>query len=140
MNGVLGMSALMLDTDLSAEQMEMDEALAAIYDGVLGEVGIHTRAVEGKILVVNVWDPELRGQGISPGMEIVKINGQPTRQFAETKIAPYQSASTPQDRSRSCRRSSASSSARTGSSRARSPRSRRCHRPSARTRARPRTG
>ncbi len=68
-----------------------------IYAKVIGRVGLRTRLVEARVMVVEVWDPELRAQGITPGMEIIRINGLPARRYAEEFVAPYQSASTPQD-------------------------------------------
>jgi C-terminal processing protease CtpA/Prc len=64
---------------------------------LFGLVGMHTRLIEGRLIVLEVWDPELRSQGIEQGMEIVGIDGQPFREYATLKVAPYQSASTPQD-------------------------------------------
>ena len=70
---------------------------ADIYAKVIGRVGMRTRLVEDRVMVIEVWDPELRAQGITPGMEIVRINDLPARRYAEEFVAPYQSASTPQD-------------------------------------------
>jgi len=67
------------------------------YAKVIGRPGLHTRLVEDRVLVLDVWDPELRQAGIRPGMEIMAVNGSPVRSFAAQNVAPYQSASTPQD-------------------------------------------
>jgi C-terminal processing protease CtpA/Prc len=48
-------------------------------------------------MVVDVWDPELKQSGLTPGAEVLSINGLPARQYAENFVVPYQSASTPQD-------------------------------------------
>lgn len=64
---------------------------------LLGSAGLHTRLIDGKVMVLEVWDPELRSQGIAPGMELAAINGEPVRQYAEREVAPYQSASGRQD-------------------------------------------
>ena len=64
---------------------------------LLGWVGLQTRLIEGRLMVLQVWDPELRSQGIEPGMELVEIDGQPFREYAARNVAPYQSASTSQD-------------------------------------------
>lgn len=64
---------------------------------LLGWVGLQTRLIEGRLMVVQVWDPELQSQGIEPGMELVEIAGEPFREYAARNVAPYQSASTPQD-------------------------------------------
>jgi carboxyl-terminal processing protease len=64
---------------------------------LLGSVGMHTRLVDGRLVVLDVWDPELRALGIATGMEIIDIDGQPFREFAARQVAPFQSASTPQD-------------------------------------------
>ncbi len=65
--------------------------------GLEGSIALHTRLIESKLMVLDVWDSKLRARGILPGMEIVRINGIPVHQYAEQKIAPYQSASTKQD-------------------------------------------
>jgi C-terminal processing protease CtpA/Prc len=44
-----------------------------------------------------VRDPALTKSGVQVGDEIVSIDGQPVRSYAEARIAPYQSSSTPQD-------------------------------------------
>lgn len=62
-----------------------------------GWIGLTTRLIEGHVMVVRVFDPELRKQGIRPGMELVQVDGEPVRQYAARHVAPYQSASTPQD-------------------------------------------
>ena len=64
---------------------------------LFGFVGLQTRLIEGRLMVLQVWDPELHNQGIEPGMELVEIDGQPFREFATRNVAPYQSASTSQD-------------------------------------------
>jgi C-terminal processing protease CtpA/Prc len=64
---------------------------------LFGGVGLQTRLIEGRLMVLQVWDPELRDQGIEQGMEIVEIDGEPFREYAARNVAPYQSASTPQD-------------------------------------------
>lgn len=64
---------------------------------LVGSVGLHTRLIEDKVMVIEVWDPDLRHQGILPGMEVVEIDGIPAHRYAEQDVAPYQSASTRQD-------------------------------------------
>jgi carboxyl-terminal processing protease len=64
---------------------------------MMGWVGVQTRLIEGSLIILQVWDPELRDQGIEPGMELVEIDGKPFREYAARNVAPYQSASTPQD-------------------------------------------
>ncbi len=62
----------------------------------IGRVGLQLRLIEGRVLVNRVWDPELGKQGITRGMEIVKIDGLPTRSYAEKYVIPRQASSTPQ--------------------------------------------
>ena len=64
---------------------------------LLGSVGLHTRLIEARLMVLEAWDPELRSQGIEPGMEIVSIDGLTPRDYVARNVAPYQSSSTPQD-------------------------------------------
>jgi carboxyl-terminal processing protease len=87
----------------------LQEILAKIQDGHtniimpreylrtrLGRPALETRLIEGRIMVNKVWDPGLGKQGIVRGMEIVKINGLSTRQYAEKSVIPRQSSCTPQ--------------------------------------------
>jgi len=61
-------------------------------------VPFQTRLIEGRVLVVGAFDAKFDMQGIKPGDELVSINGQPVMQWAQEKVAPYVSASSPQDR------------------------------------------
>ena len=62
----------------------------------VGRLGLQTRLIEGRVLVNKLWDLELEKQGLAKGMEIVKINGLPTRQYAEKNVIPRLSSSTTQ--------------------------------------------
>lgn len=57
-----------------------------------------THLVEGRVLVREVFDPALQAGGVVPGSEIVEVDGEPVVAYAQREIAPYVSASTPQDR------------------------------------------
>ena len=61
-----------------------------------GRPGLQTRLIEGRVLVNKLWDPELEKQDLAKGMEIVRIDGLPTRQYAEKYVSPLESSSTPQ--------------------------------------------
>lgn len=58
---------------------------------------LRTGLVEGRVLVFDVLDPELRAAGLVRGDEIVTVDGLPVRDHAAAKVAPYESTSTPQD-------------------------------------------
>lgn len=58
---------------------------------------LSTVLVDGRILVARVLDESLRSQGIEPGAEVLEVNGLPVKEYGEARVAPYQSASTPQD-------------------------------------------
>lgn len=58
---------------------------------------IRTRMIEGRVMVTGVFDEDLRTQGLMPGVEIITVDGQPVKAYAEAQLAPFQSASTPQD-------------------------------------------
>jgi len=70
--------------------MELHERQA-----IAGE--LETALVEDKVVLVAVNSEELRKQGLAPGQEIVSIDGIAVKKYAEEQVAPYQSASTPQD-------------------------------------------
>lgn len=58
---------------------------------------LRTRLVEGRVLVTQVADAALNAQGVRPGAEVVTVDGKPVKAYAESVLAPFQSASTPQD-------------------------------------------
>lgn len=60
----------------------------------------YTRLIGDRVIITQVVDPLLREKGILPGVEILKVNGQDVKAYAQTQIAPYVSASTPQDKDR----------------------------------------
>jgi C-terminal processing protease CtpA/Prc len=55
-----------------------------------------TQLIEDKVLVTGIYDPALAAQGIRVGAEIVTIDGQPVREYAEKLVTPYVSSSTKQ--------------------------------------------
>ncbi|HEX8721866.1 MAG TPA: S41 family peptidase [Pyrinomonadaceae bacterium] len=57
---------------------------------------VRTRLIENHVIVAGVSDA-LRRDGIEVGQEVVEVNGLPVRQYAEQKVKPYTSSSTPQD-------------------------------------------
>jgi C-terminal processing protease CtpA/Prc len=59
---------------------------------------VRTRLIEDKVLIRRVDDPRLAADGAAPGLEVVAVDGQPARAYGEEKVAPFVSASTPQDR------------------------------------------
>ena len=58
---------------------------------------VRTALIEDKVLVTEVWSESLLKSGLRPGLEVVSIDGLPVRQYADERVAPYQSSSTPQD-------------------------------------------
>jgi carboxyl-terminal processing protease len=58
---------------------------------------VRTALIEGKVILIEVRSPSLRQQGVVPGVEVLAIDGVPVHTYAQ-RIAPFQSASTPQDR------------------------------------------
>ncbi|MBS1770720.1 MAG: hypothetical protein JSS77_13740 [Acidobacteria bacterium] len=57
---------------------------------------ITTRLIEGRVIIVGLLDPKLKGDGIEVGQEITAIDGIPARTYANEKVAPYVSENTPQ--------------------------------------------
>lgn len=68
-----------------------------LYERMLGMPLLKTRPVEGRVIVTEVLDPGLRAKGIMPGLEIVSVEGTEVKAYAARDVAPYVSASTPQD-------------------------------------------
>lgn len=69
-----------------------------LYARQASVAGLDTALIEDRVIVLSVDSEFLRNQGIRPGQEIVSIDGIPVRKYAEERIAPFQCASTPQDR------------------------------------------
>ena len=59
--------------------------------------GLRTRLVEGRVLIVELRDPALTDAGLMVGQEVVAVDGESVREYAEREVRPYQSASTAQD-------------------------------------------
>jgi C-terminal processing protease CtpA/Prc len=57
---------------------------------------LRTRLIEDRVIVIGASDA-LRRDGIGVGQEVVEVNGLPVRRYAEQKVKPYTSSSTPQD-------------------------------------------
>lgn len=85
----------------------LEEVVALLKDGHTGvsvsiprdKPGLNIEPIEGRPVVIDVADtPEMRGSGVTPGMELVAVNGVPLDQVLKEKIYPYVAASTPQDR------------------------------------------
>lgn len=56
-----------------------------------------TQLIEGRVLITEVSDAALRARGVLPGVEVLRVNGQDVKTYAESQLTPYASASTPQN-------------------------------------------
>ncbi len=68
-----------------------------LNDRVWGFPLLKTLPIEGRVIVTEVLDPGLRAKGIMPGLEVVAVEGSDVKAYAAREVAPYVSASTPQD-------------------------------------------
>jgi C-terminal processing protease CtpA/Prc len=68
-----------------------------LRDEVYSRPGLSTALLEGKVLVTHIGNDEL-AKRIRIGDELIAIDGEPTRSYAEQHVKPYVAASTPQDR------------------------------------------
>src|SRR5262249_30096251 len=59
---------------------------------------LKTLLIDGHVAIVGVYARTLEEQGIRPGMEILEVDGENVHEYVKREIAPFQSASTPQDR------------------------------------------
>lgn len=55
-----------------------------------------TKRIGDKVLVTNVYSSVLQNAGVTPGCEIVKIDGDNVQAYANENIKPYLASSTPQ--------------------------------------------
>jgi C-terminal processing protease CtpA/Prc len=58
---------------------------------------LRTELIEGRVFVNQVFSDSLYKAGIVPGLEVLKIDGEPVIDYAEKNVKPYASSSTPQD-------------------------------------------
>jgi C-terminal processing protease CtpA/Prc len=58
---------------------------------------LRCQLVEGRVFVSQVLQDSLRLTGLVPGLEVLRIDGLPVREYAEWFVQPYQSGSTPQN-------------------------------------------
>jgi C-terminal processing protease CtpA/Prc len=70
---------------------------AELVDEVYARPALRTAVVEDRVVVARLIDEALRVDGVEPGVEILEVEGVPVRQYGAERVAPYQSASTPQD-------------------------------------------
>lgn len=70
---------------------------AELAETVYARPLVRTRLIEDKVLIIGVYDPALSKEGITPGQEVVKVNGLPVKDYAARYVIPSQSSSTLQD-------------------------------------------
>jgi C-terminal processing protease CtpA/Prc len=58
---------------------------------------MRTALVQGHVLVTQVFSPTLERLGVHVGDEVLAVDGVEVHRYAEERIAPYESSSTPQD-------------------------------------------
>lgn len=58
---------------------------------------VSTRVADGRVFVAGVLDPALASEGIRPGLEVTAVDGVPVGEYGRSRVAPWVSASTPQD-------------------------------------------
>lgn len=58
---------------------------------------VYTDMIEGKVFVTDVINDTIAALGVTPKMEILKIDGIPIKAYAEANVKPYAFSSTPQD-------------------------------------------
>jgi hypothetical protein len=70
----------------------------ALEDRFYARPPLRTALVEDKVLITALGSPTLARLGLGVGDEVVAIDGEAVRDYAEHRIAPTVSSSTPQDR------------------------------------------
>lgn len=69
-----------------------------LTDQLYAKPGVGIRLIEGRVILRLVFDPALMADGITPGLEIIAVDGMPVKDYAAKFIAPYVCVSTQQDR------------------------------------------
>jgi C-terminal processing protease CtpA/Prc len=67
-----------------------------LADEILGTPPIRTRLVEDRVIIIGIYDENLKSEDLAVGQEILKIDGAPVKKYAEENVLPYTSDSTPQ--------------------------------------------
>jgi C-terminal processing protease CtpA/Prc len=57
---------------------------------------IQTRLIEDRVLIVSVLSDSLKKSGIHPGLEILRVDGIPVREYGTANVVPYINPSTTQ--------------------------------------------
>ncbi|HEY1043536.1 MAG TPA: S41 family peptidase [Telluria sp.] len=68
-----------------------------LWDKVWARPLLRTIPVEGRVFVDQVFSPSLEKLGVEPGLEVTAVDGVPVAEYVARNLAPYESASTPQD-------------------------------------------
>lgn len=68
------------------------------FDTFYGVAPLRTRLIENKIVVTDLSDDALKAKGVTPGDELIAINGTPTREYAAREREPYVFGFSPQER------------------------------------------
>ena len=69
----------------------------SLADKIYSRPPFRTELIEGRVFVTQVFNDSLLKMGVKPGLEILKIDGEPVISYAEKNVKPYQSSSTSQD-------------------------------------------
>lgn len=72
-------------------------APSELTNAMFARPALRTRLVEDKVLLLAIFDEQLRRLGLAIGQELLEIDGVPVKQYAAARVSPYQCASTPQD-------------------------------------------
>lgn len=88
---LMEMCALLKDAHTSVTPPE------ALFPTAFAVPPFRTRLIEGRVIVTDIADEKLRAQGVLPGTEILQVNGQDVKAYAQKTTAHLVSASTPQD-------------------------------------------
>ncbi|QKJ32513.1 hypothetical protein HQ865_23040 [Mucilaginibacter mali] len=58
---------------------------------------VRTELIGGHVYITKVVNDSLQKTGIVPGLEVISIDHQPVKAYADANVRPFQSSSTPQD-------------------------------------------
>jgi len=69
-----------------------------IFNNYIGVAPLRAQLIDGRVYISEIGDQSLADRGVQVGAQILRVNSIPILKYVNTKVLPYVSASTTQDR------------------------------------------